>query len=913
MESLSWHGRKVMPGNYDSIRKENIREYGEGKRHLDFLGGQLYSDHTHFVYELLQNAEDKDARRIQILLYRDRLEFLHDGTPFDEADIGGICGVGAGTKSEDPTRIGKFGIGFKSVYAYTSSPEIHCGDEHFRIEDYVRPYAVEAAQVSTPWTTKFVLPFNKPSVPADKAFAQIAARLDALNVRTLLFLRSIEEIEWKTGEGKSGKSGSYMRASIPQEVSRRVTVVGQRTGEEDEEESWLVFERPIIDPDGNSAKPVEIAYRLKQEKETIEPLPASPLFVFFATEKDTKLGFLIQGPYKTTPARDNILKDDPFNTRLLKQTAALVVDSLHHLKSMNLLNVSVLEAMPIQERDFPRNGLFRKIYDAVAQELRDKKLLPAEAGGYLSAHEARIGRGTGIRELLLPGQLTYLVKTADMSWRWVRSNPNQPRLFKGVAETAEAQWLSRDITEERTPELRAYLMQELKIEEITPESFARRITGKFLEKQPDTWLVELYKFLLKHEALWQAYGGMRHKPFVRLEDNSHVSAFGDDGAVAVYLPQKTIKGLRCVKQSLLADSKVQKFFSRLGVREPDVAIEVIKRVLPLYESKQAEISEEKHAAHIELIRQALHVDSVASKERLISKLRNSFFLFARNAVTGEEARRQPGGVYLRNSGLEIFLKDNPKAWFLDERYSEGEIDAFGLLGVRADPEVHRKEPDQQGYVVVEKFHSQHKRGRDGFDPGCRVEHLDFAARNPNKRRSLFIWNNIARPQKMQIRGFIEKSSRQTYDGSKTEMTPSEFGDVLLSEAWLPDNEGEFHKPGELSLRELPGGFEPDEVLASQLRMKGSDLADLALKEGFNVEHLGVLQKLISNPEMLQHVEQMVKKQELKPAFPERASSDPDRRLCAAKALAPEAPRKKFGKLSRSVRISSPVVDKAGQS
>jgi len=60
-----------MASNYDQIRRENIRKYGEETRHLAFLG-RLYSDRTHFVYELLQNAEDKDATCIQISLYRDR-------------------------------------------------------------------------------------------------------------------------------------------------------------------------------------------------------------------------------------------------------------------------------------------------------------------------------------------------------------------------------------------------------------------------------------------------------------------------------------------------------------------------------------------------------------------------------------------------------------------------------------------------------------------------------------------------------------------------------------------------------------------------------------------------------------------------------------------------------------------------
>lgn len=41
-----------MPSEYEKIRSENIRDYGEKTHHLAFLG-RLYTDRTHFVFELL--------------------------------------------------------------------------------------------------------------------------------------------------------------------------------------------------------------------------------------------------------------------------------------------------------------------------------------------------------------------------------------------------------------------------------------------------------------------------------------------------------------------------------------------------------------------------------------------------------------------------------------------------------------------------------------------------------------------------------------------------------------------------------------------------------------------------------------------------------------------------------------------
>ena len=115
-----------MSADYEKIREENIARYGWDTAVLDLLG-QLYSERTHFIFELIQNAEDAGATELAFELFADRLELRHDGRAFTEADVRGVCGVGKSGKSGDLTAIGKFGIGFKSVYAYTKSPHIYSG------------------------------------------------------------------------------------------------------------------------------------------------------------------------------------------------------------------------------------------------------------------------------------------------------------------------------------------------------------------------------------------------------------------------------------------------------------------------------------------------------------------------------------------------------------------------------------------------------------------------------------------------------------------------------------------------------------------------------------------------------------------------------------------------------------------
>src|SRR5690606_21485571 len=94
---------------------------------------------------LLQNAEDALGRRdewhgsrnVAFTLNSTRLMLSHFGKPFDQADVRSVCDIAESTKNE--SSIGRFGLGFKSVYTVTDLPEIHSGEEDFGIENYVFP------------------------------------------------------------------------------------------------------------------------------------------------------------------------------------------------------------------------------------------------------------------------------------------------------------------------------------------------------------------------------------------------------------------------------------------------------------------------------------------------------------------------------------------------------------------------------------------------------------------------------------------------------------------------------------------------------------------------------------------------------------------------------------------------------
>jgi len=283
-------------------RKEWVKSSRDNNFDFDSILAGLYTDPSHFIYELLQNAEDEGAKEIRFELFEDRLDVYHNGKDFDIQDIDGVTGIGISKKKEDLNLIGKFGVGFKSVFAVTQNPYIFSGEYEIKIEDFVIPIPLDVSSTTHKNGTLIRTPFNHKYRSQKEIFTLINKRLENLELRTLLFLKNIEEIKWQT----PSSNGHYLKsAKNVQEIpnTKRVTLVSSSVTEE-----YLVIRKPIK-MEGKELW-VEVAYKLGKDqngKEIIVPEPNSKLVVFFPTEKVTFLNFLVQGPYKTTPTEKTSL------------------------------------------------------------------------------------------------------------------------------------------------------------------------------------------------------------------------------------------------------------------------------------------------------------------------------------------------------------------------------------------------------------------------------------------------------------------------------------------------------------------------------------------------------------------------------------------------------------------------------
>lgn len=240
---------------------------------------QQYSDKAHFVYELLQNADDAKATRAEFILSDDKLIFKHNGKrkfnvtdsynkpKSGHGDINAITAIGNSNKNKnenEPTnKIGKFGIGFKAVFQYTDTPAIFDGNFSFRIIDFIVPELLPYDHNErNPDETLFEFPFGKEECPPDKAYKEISEKLKSLDC-PLLFLSNLKEIKFSFGE----ISGTYKK-EIKDKLVTQTKIFGGMT----EPQNLYLFSRQY------NGRNYSVGYFL-DEKDNLTPV-IKPAFCF---------------------------------------------------------------------------------------------------------------------------------------------------------------------------------------------------------------------------------------------------------------------------------------------------------------------------------------------------------------------------------------------------------------------------------------------------------------------------------------------------------------------------------------------------------------------------------------------------------------------------------------------------------
>ncbi len=453
---------------------------------------QLYTDKSHFVYELLQNAEDAGASRIKFEQYADRLVVLHDGHPFSMDNLQGLCDIGKSDKTDDLNQIGEFGVGFKSVfgicetvrlYSHPSKADQNAGYHQFAVEikDFTHPIDIDDQEVDSGYTTKFVFPYSvgftfSGFTTVEKLNEVLSKRLQNLGITTLLFMKNLQSIDYKIDLPKLKTNGSYLLEKITvNDHCSLVSAIGETgTKKENEEISYLVFSRTVTGIQAGRTIDIAFAVTVDDKGEyTFTPAKTPYISVYFPTETESKLKFIVQGPYRTTPNRSSVPADDKDNIDLAEQTAALLRDSVIELRDSGKLNFSFLNILPVDSEVFYSAPLFECMFSETEDMMTEEALLLCKDGSYATADSVKIARGSDFAEVLSDELLTELLD-----------------------DGTEYHWLPTFLTETNKTykTLYEFLTDVLDIEVIRPENLRNAFNNNraFLPRRDDEWLVKFY-------------------------------------------------------------------------------------------------------------------------------------------------------------------------------------------------------------------------------------------------------------------------------------------------------------------------------------------------------------------------------------------------------------------------------------
>ncbi|XP_049615652.1 uncharacterized protein wu:fj29h11 isoform X2 [Syngnathus scovelli] len=359
-------------------------------RSLDRLSTELYSKDTHFVLELIQNADDNsypsepDAiPALAFVIEKDCITVLNNETGFQEANIKAICDVGQSTKGKHKYGyIGQKGIGFKSVFKVTDRPEIHSNGFHLSFDKtcgpigYILPHWIDderplEPQLNEPfpphsWTTKIRLPLRSECHQTRNLFHDVHPSL-------LLFLHRLRSITIYN------QAESRIVTMTRKDLNHNVLEVEHSDGTE----RWLVVKstlQPKMLKENVEMTELALAFQLDCDNSGSDMIgqPAKqPVFAYLPL-RSFGFRFIVQGDFDIPSSREDVDRDSSWNQWLRSEIPQLFLQAMKvfndHPEFTRLGGLcQSLQFIPLPDEvmDF-----FKPVANQIIQLLKGKAFLP---------------------------------------------------------------------------------------------------------------------------------------------------------------------------------------------------------------------------------------------------------------------------------------------------------------------------------------------------------------------------------------------------------------------------------------------------------------------------------------------------------------------------------------------------------
>lgn len=780
------------------------QSFVESMRENNFENGiknlltQLYPENAHFIYELLQNAEDTGANNVTFELKKDKLIFSHDGRVFDEEDLKGITSIGEGTKKDDVNQIGKFGVGFKAVFAYTNSPIIHSNLYNFKIVDLVIPYEIEGESKSDMTIMQF--PFNSEK-SKETAYKEIHFGLKNLHDNTLLFLNNIRKVELiideKTKIIERKENGNSIEIIADNKTSH-----------------WIRFKKYIV---GSDTLFTSIAFSFDVEKNEIKPLTKGEVSVYFPAEKETSnLKFHIHAPFASTVARDSVINSDE-NNELIDQISDLLCESILELKNDNLFNLDFINCLPIDDDNV--NKLYKPIHDKIIQFFLGNELIPTYDGTFVYP-KYTIKANKKIRDIFSTEFLLLLeeFENFEVLYYCKNSTQNNNRIDKFLQKLNIYELEDENLVDE---------IINLNNKLYDSESFDK--IYKFLKSRDSSWFLKLYIFL--HEFFqkddWRNYlnGILINRAelmyLVKIDSESYPfnydekPCFFKTNDVPINSDLLYVDELTYEINSKQKSDKPTLFLKSLGLKELNIKEELLVILDEFYTGKHRWVFTIKKNInlHLKHWRKILSFYETDKKECI--EMLNKYQTFVNKSLeltNNKNILKAPPFFNEDENYLIGYINCDFLSTDIYLNFNENELDLFKEILSKIDFKSRlvikkvriTQNTKHPNYSHIIRSYRRYETNNSEYEIDCDyfIENFNFFILNPSLEKSSLLCSEINVIDSKFLTAKYQRNSRENGDSDSSFLVYQ-----LKNNSWLPTKENEFKKPCEIFLENLHPDFE----------------------------------------------------------------------------------------------------------
>lgn len=353
---------------------------------------------TRQLFELVQNAADalrgeSSAGRCEVLLTRDTLYVANTGEPFSIDGVIALMGTHDSVKKDD--KIGRFGLGFKSLLAVTDSPQVLSragsfafdrtsseqvlrelvpGLEHYPVMRLASAVDPTDASRNDPIRASFMKWATTVIVAPLKRNREILARsLVDFPAEFLLFSQHVAQLGLEDRESGLARAVTLMRdesgAMVLNDANRRSVWVVRSQRHHPSKEA--------LDDGGYAAarESVEVSWAA--------PLAGAPkgvgrFWAYFPTTSMTTLSGIVNAPWKLADDRESLLPGK-FNQELLTNVLpSIVADALPAIYRPDK-PTGVLDVLPARGKE-ARNKADDLLNDPVMRAVSQRQCIPTLGG-----------------------------------------------------------------------------------------------------------------------------------------------------------------------------------------------------------------------------------------------------------------------------------------------------------------------------------------------------------------------------------------------------------------------------------------------------------------------------------------------------------------------------------------------------